>query len=92
MWERPRPGAASSCGLLAKGSGRQSAAGSKAQEGLRLLAAQKMDDCKKHGCLRLCRAALLAQSIVLGASRDSAKSQISGFMALCRFLLAVVRS
>lgn len=46
MWERPRPGAASSCGLLAKGSGRQSAAGSKAQEGLRLLAAQKMDDCK----------------------------------------------
>eukprot|EP01047_Picozoa_sp_COSAG01_P044715 COSAG01_NODE_4068_length_5383_cov_7.524981_2_plen_84_part_00 len=35
--------------------------------------------------------AAVSQSIVLGASRDSAKSQISGFrrlMALCRFLLA----
>jgi hypothetical protein len=29
-----------------------------------------------------------AQSIVLGAIRDSAKSHIYGFMALCRFLLA----
>jgi hypothetical protein len=28
------------------------------------------------------------QSIVLGASQDSAKRQISAFMLLCRFLLA----
>jgi hypothetical protein len=43
--------------------------------------------CAASHMMRYCTV-LIPQSIVLGASRDSAKSHIYGFMALCRFLLA----